>query len=202
MADHVAKDSTLTGVPRFTSTQFNPNIITQIADPTLKENADPKKKKSDNSPPGTPTRVKKTKLKPTDNVNKGKQGIFHAKEGIALNELFPADLEKTPCAFFCFQGKKCTKPKSSCGRLHAMSFNQIEPNDKTKILKHFDKTGNAWLDAETFQRHKIDIPPDYFNLLGDMSGPTGKKCVKQLQCILLHMIQIEQISCLLKNIDN
>ncbi len=147
-----------------------------IADAVPKTSTKPKKKKAEDFPPGTPTQTKKTKLKPTGNVDQMKKGMFHAKNGANLNDLFPAYLDKMPCAFFCFQGKKCTKPKASCGRLHVMSFNNVEPGDKPKILKHFDTTGNAWLDAKTFQRHKIDVPPEYTHLLGDaFFGSSGKK---------------------------
>ena len=176
MNDHVAEDSTPDGIPRFTPANCKPGVARQIVDVIPKASGEPsKKKKSEDSPPGTPTKTKKAKLKPTGNVDQSKKGMFHAKAGANLNDLFPTDLEKTPCAFFCFQGKKCTKPKASCGRLHAMSFNNVESGDKLKILKHFDATGNAWLDAETFQRHKIEVPHEYSHLLGDMSGPSKKK---------------------------
>ena len=175
MSDHIAKDSTPDGIPRFTPVYCKPSVMGQLADAVPKTSTEPKKKKAEDSPPGTPTQTKKTKLKPTGNVDQMKKGMFHAKNGANLNDLFPADLDKMPCAFFCFQGKKCTKPKASCGRLHVMSFNNVEPGDKPKILKHFDTTGNAWLDAKTFQRHKIDVPPEYTHLLGDTFGPSGKK---------------------------
>ncbi len=177
MNNHIAENSTPDGIPRFTPANCKPGVVGHIADAPSKASGESKKKKPEDSPPGTPTKGKKAKLKPTGNVDQLKKGMFHAKPGVSLNDLFPADLEKVPCAFFCFQGKKCTKPKASCGRLYVMSFNNVEPGDKEKILKHFNATSNAWLDAETFQRHKIEVLLEYSHLLGDMSGPSKKKSV-------------------------
>jgi len=39
-----------------------------------------------------------------------------------------------------------------------VKWDAIKPDDQAKILKHFSDTGNGWLDAETFNKHKIEIP--------------------------------------------
>ncbi len=49
------------------------------------------------------------------------------------------------------------------------------PNeDKLVLLKHMDSTGLRWLDAATFEKHKIAVPPKYAHLLGDATGPKQK----------------------------
>jgi hypothetical protein len=55
-----------------------------------------------------------------------------------------------------------------------VKWDAIKPDDQAKILKHFSNTGNGWLDAETFNKHKIEIPKNYAFLLGDASGPKAK----------------------------
>ncbi len=35
-----------------------------------------------------------------------------------------------------------------------VKWDTIKSDDQAKILKHFSDTGNGWLDAETFKKHK------------------------------------------------
>jgi hypothetical protein len=42
------------------------------------------------------------------------------------------------------------------------------------ILAHCNSTGKMWLDAETFKKHEIVIPPELAHLLSDASGPKPK----------------------------
>jgi hypothetical protein len=106
--------------------------------------------------------------------DQAKLGLFHAKEGVKPEELFPGDLESTPCAFFCSQDKKCNRPCSSCPQPHVVKWENIKPGDQNKILVHFGKTRNGWFDAETMKKHNAEVPAEYSYLLGDASGPKAK----------------------------
>jgi hypothetical protein len=182
ISDHVAKDTVPTSIPRFTPAHALPsNQMSTFAVPTTAMPAtadDPKKKVAESSPPGTPTKERRGKkacnLKPTGGSDQTKLGLFHAKEGIKPKDLFPSGLEATPCAFFCFQNKKCTRTRSSCPRPHAIKWDAISDNDQAKILKHFADTGNGWLDEDTFKKHKAKVPANYSFLLGNANGPNAK----------------------------
>jgi hypothetical protein len=181
ISDHVAEDTVPSSIPRFTPAHAHPSnqiatVTTSIAMATIGQ--DDTKKKPDASPPGTPSKERRNKkargLKPTGGADQTKLGLFHSKEGIKPEDLFPRGLESTPCAFFCFQNKKCTRPRSSCPRPHNVKWDTIKPDDQAKILKHFSNTGNGWLDGETFKKHRTEIPENYAFLLGDASGPKAK----------------------------
>ncbi len=66
------------------------------------------------------------------------------------------------------------EPEAQNTHTHIVKWDTIKPDDQAKILKHFSDTGNGWLDAETFNKHKIEIPENYAFLLGDVSGPKAK----------------------------
>ncbi len=182
ISDHVAEDTVPSSIPWFTPAHAHPSnqittITTSIAMATIGQ--DYTKKKPDASPPGTPSKERRNKkargLKPTGGTDhQTKLGLFHSKEGTKPEDLFPSGLESTPCAFFCSQNKKCTRPRSSCPRPHIVKWDGIKPDDQAKILKHFSNTGNGWLDTETFNKHKTEIPENYAFLLGDASGPKAK----------------------------
>ncbi len=181
ISDHVAEDTVPSSIPRFTPAHAHPSnqiatITTSIAMATIGQ--DYTKKKLHASPPGTPSKERRNKkargLKPTGSTDQTKLGLFYSKEGIKPEDLFPSRLESTPCAFFCFQNKKSTQPHSSCPRPHNVKWDTIKPDDQAKILKHFSDMGNGWLDAKTFNKHKIEIPENYAFLLGDASGPKAK----------------------------
>jgi hypothetical protein len=108
--------------------------------------------------------------------DQAKLGLFHAKEGVKPKELFPGDLETTSCALFCSQNKKCNRPHSGCPHPHVVKWENIKSDDQKKILVHFAKTGNGWFDAETMtmQKHKAEIPAEYFYLLRDARGPKAR----------------------------
>jgi hypothetical protein len=131
-------------------------------------------------PPGTPAHERRAKKarggnKPTaGDPDQAKLGLFHAKRRSKPEELFPGDLESTPCAFFCSQDKKCNRPRSSCPQPHVVEWENIKPGNQKKILVHFGKTGNGWLDAETMKKHNAEVPAEYSYLLGEASGPKAK----------------------------
>jgi hypothetical protein len=109
-------------VPAFTPRDANPNhksamsaAAAYVGERIPTERASTAKKaKADVSPPGTPARdrqTKKQRLKPgAGSKDFTKAGLFHCKEGTPVHELFPADLIKKYCSFFCFHNKKCSKP--------------------------------------------------------------------------------------------
>ena len=149
-SDYVAEDTVPSSIPRFIPAHAHPSnqiatITTSIAMATIGQ--DYTKKKPDASPPGTPSKERRNKkargLKPTGGTDQTKLGIFHSKEGTKPEDLFPSGLESTPCAFFCSQNKKCTRPRSSCPRPHIVKWDTIKPDDQAKILKHFSNTGNG-----------------------------------------------------------
>ena len=166
ISDHIAEDTVPSSIPRFTPAHAHPSnkistITTSIGMATIGQ--DYTKKMPDASPPGTPSKERLNKkarggLKPTGGTDQNKLGLFHSKEGIKPKDLFPSDLESTPCAFFCFQNKKCTRPRYLCPRPHNVKWDAIKPDNQAKILKHFSDMGNGWLDAETFNNFKIEIP--------------------------------------------
>ncbi len=176
------EDPTPNSVLRFTPCYLLPpnqvcTVINAVA--TFAVNPGITKKKTDSSPPRTPNRERHAKKargnKPTGgDPEQAKLSLFHAKEGVKPEELFPGDLESTPCAFFCSQDKKCNRPHSSCPCPHIAKWENIKPGTQKKILVHFSKTGNGWFDAEAVQNHKAKIPAEYSYLLGDASGPKTK----------------------------
>jgi hypothetical protein len=122
MSDHVAEDSPPDSVPRFTPRHALPsNQVCTVNDAVaaVAVNAVDTKKKQDSLPTGTPTRERRAKKVRGGNKPMGggpdqaKLGLFHAKEGVKPEELFPGDLESTLCAFFCSQDKKCNRTCSS-----------------------------------------------------------------------------------------
>jgi hypothetical protein len=102
-------------------------------------NAGDNQKKQDSSPPGTPAHERGAKKVRGGNKPMGggpdqaKLGLFHAKEGVKPEDLFPCDLESTPCAFFCSQDKKCNRPCSSCPQPYIVEWENIMPGDQKKI---------------------------------------------------------------------
>ncbi len=80
------------------------------------------KVKPDALPPGTPAHERtsrKQKIKPAaGSKDFMKAGLFCCKEGTQTGELFPSDLMKKYCSFFCFHDKKCSKPSQACNFDH------------------------------------------------------------------------------------
>jgi hypothetical protein len=184
MSDHVAEDSIPDSVPRFTPRHALPsNQVCTVIDAVAAFAVNPgeTKKKPDSSPPGTPARERRLKKarngnKPTGGggPDQAKLGLFHSKKGLRPEELFPGDLESTPCAFFFSQDKKCNRPQSSCPRPHVVKWETIKPGDQNKILVHFSNTGNGWFDAETMKKHNAEVLAEYSYLLGDANGPKAR----------------------------
>ena len=181
-SNHIAKDTVPTAIPRFTPAHALPSnqvatSTSSIAMATIGQ--DHLKKNPEAPPPGTPANDRRNEkshsLKPPSGADQTKLGLFHAKEGVKPEGLLPNGLEFTPCAFLCFQNKKCTRPCFSCPHPHTVKWDTVKSDDQAKILTHFSNTGNGWLDGETFKKHKTKILANYsFLLLGDASGPKAK----------------------------
>ena len=137
------------------------------------------KAKPETSPPSTPAcerTHKKQKIKTAPRAKDfAKAGLFHCKDETPISDLFPSNLEKKYCSFFCLHGKKCFKPAQACEHEHIGKWEKIPANNQIKILEHCHATQGkkVWLDAETFAKHKIIIPNKYAYLLGDSKGPKG-----------------------------
>ncbi len=117
MENHILKGSFPDTVPVCTLRDANPSIQKGTANATLTSRVAGtvvEKSKADASPPGTPAHErtsKKQKLKKgAGSLDFTKAGLFHCKEGTPVTELFPADLTKKYCSFFCFHNKKSSKP--------------------------------------------------------------------------------------------
>ena len=108
-----------------------------------------------------------------------KMGIFHIKKDAPAAKAIPdKSLLKDGagiCLDFCCQGRKCNFPHQLCknGR-HITNWKNLPDEDKLVLLKHMDSSGLMWLDAATFEKHKITISPEHSHLLGDATGPKQK----------------------------
>jgi hypothetical protein len=119
--NHILEGSYPDTVPTFTPRDANPNhkSMSAIAAAHVGERVSTAEKtKADMSPPGTPVcdrQAKKQKLKPGAGLKDlFKASLFHYIEGTLISDLFPMDLVKKYCSFFCFHNKKCSKPHQAC----------------------------------------------------------------------------------------
>ncbi len=175
MENHILDGSYPDTVPAFTPRDANPNhksamsaAAVYVGERLSTEHASTADKvKADVSPPSTPARdrhTKKQRLKPgAGSKDFTKAGLFHCKEGTPVYDLFPSDLIKKYCSFFCFHNKKCSKPHQSCDFEHIGRWGRIPPEDQMKILEHChaSKGKKVWLDAAIFAKHNIAIPEKF-----------------------------------------
>jgi hypothetical protein len=95
------------------------------------------KAKSDALPPSTPAHEcngKKQKIKAAaEGKDFTKAGLFCCKEGMPILELFPSNLEKKHCSFFCFHDKKCSKPNQACNFDHIKKWTRFPPTISSKF---------------------------------------------------------------------
>jgi hypothetical protein len=179
MENHILEGSYPDTVPAFTPRDANPNhnVLSVIMATNVKERPAAEKTKTDVSPPGTPARKrtsKRQKLKPGAGLKDfTKADLFFCKEGTLIAELFPTNLLKKYCSFFCFHDKQCSKPKQSCNFEHVGKWEKISADDQTKILEHCHASdGKIWLNVDTFAKHSVmNIPGKFAHLLGDAKGP-------------------------------
>ncbi len=170
--NHILEGSVPDSIPNFTPQDLNPkhqsalNIAAAVGDGAGKI-------KPDSSPPGTLACKRTSKKQKFKTAAKAKDftkaGLFCCKEGTAILELFPGDLLKKYCSFFCFHNKKCIKPRQTCDFEHVGRWDKIPADDQTKILVHCNSTCGAkvWHNAETFTKHRAEVPDEFAYLLGD-----------------------------------
>jgi hypothetical protein len=108
-----------------------------------------------------------------------KMGLFHVKTGTPASKALPdkSTLKDGAgiCMDFCSHKKKCTYPHQLCkNEKHYTNWKNIPNEDKITLLKHMNSLGLMWLDAKTFEKHKIVIAPQLAHLLGDSMGPKQK----------------------------
>ena len=160
--NHIMGGSVPNSVPSFTPCDSYPKLL-QAATIVSVSNTVPStsKVKPEASPPGNPARErtgKKQRIKTAPGSQDfSKAGLFHCKEGTTFSELFPVNLEKKLCSFYCLHGKKCSKPSQVCKFEHIGKWEKITATDQIKILEHCHVTQGKkiWLDAHTFSKHKI-----------------------------------------------
>ncbi len=120
---------------------------------------------------------KKSKKEFSDKILK--MGLFHVKKGTPASKTLPdkSTLKDgtSICIDFCSHKKKCTYPHQLCKNgKHYTNWKNVRDKDKITLLKHMNSSGLMWLDAKTFEKHKIMIAPKFAHLLGDSMGPKQK----------------------------
>jgi hypothetical protein len=108
-----------------------------------------------------------------------KMGLFHVKKGTPASKALPdkSTLKDGAgiCMDFCSHERKCTYPHQLCKNgKHCTNWKNVPDEDKITLLKHMNSLGLMWLDAKTFEKHKIVIAPKFAHLLGDSMGPKQK----------------------------
>jgi hypothetical protein len=112
-----------------------------------------------------------------------KMGLFHVKKGTPALKAFPnkSTLKNRAniCMDFCCHEKKCNFNHLLCKNgKHYTNWKNVPDEDKLILLNHMNTTVLMWLDAETFEKHKITIAPEFAHLLGDTTGPKKKATKK------------------------
>ncbi len=80
------------------------------------------------------------------------------------------------CMDFCSHKKKCTYPHQLCKNgKHYTNWKNVPDEDKITLLKHINSLGLMWLDAETFEKHKIMIAPKFAHCSRPSGQPQGVK---------------------------
>jgi hypothetical protein len=146
MENHILEGSYPNTVPAFTQRDTNSNhkVPSMIAATNVEEHPAAEKTKKDVSPSGTPARErtsKRQKFKPgAGSKDFTKAGPFCCKEGAPIVELFPTDLSKKYCSFFCFHDKKFSKPKQSCD-FKKRSLPMIKPRFSNTVMPVVERSG-------------------------------------------------------------
>jgi hypothetical protein len=103
-----------------------------------------------------------------------KMGLFHLKKGTPASKALPekSTLKNGICLDFCCHERKCNFNHLLCKNgKHYTNWKNVPEEDRPILLKHMEKSGLMWLDAETFKKHEIVIAPEFAHLLGDATGP-------------------------------
>jgi len=103
-----------------------------------------------------------------------KMGLFHLKKGTPASKALPekSTLKDGICLDFCCHERKCNFNHLLCKNgKHYTNWKNVPEEDRPILLKHMEKSGMMWLDAETFKKHGVIIAPEFAHLLGDATGP-------------------------------
>ena len=103
-----------------------------------------------------------------------KMGLFHLKKGTPASKALPekSTLKDGICLDFCCHERKCNFNHLLCKNgKHYTNWKNVPEEDRPILLKHMEKSGLMWLDAETFKKHEIVIAPEFAHLLGDATSP-------------------------------
>jgi len=103
-----------------------------------------------------------------------KMGLFHLKKGTPVSKALPdkSTLKDGVCLDFCCHERKCNFNHLLCKNgKHYTNWKNVPEEDRPILLKHMEKSGVMWLDAETFKKHEVVIAPEFAHLLGDATGP-------------------------------
>jgi hypothetical protein len=104
-------------------------------------------------------------------------GLFHLKKGAPASKALPEKntLKDGICLDFCCHERKCNFNNLLCkSRKHYTNWKNVPEDNMLILLKHMEKSGLMWLDAETFKKHENAIAPEFAHLLGDATGPKRK----------------------------
>ena len=110
-----------------------------------------------------------------------KMGIFHMRKGSPASKALPkkSKLKDGICLDFCCHERKCNFNHLLCTNgKHYTNWKNIPEENRPILLKHMEKTGLMWLDAETFKRHENVIAPEFAHLLGEVTGVKQKAAEK------------------------
>jgi hypothetical protein len=177
--NHIMESSVPNSVSSFTPRDSNPKLL-QAATIVSVSNTVPgtSKVKPEASPPGAPAHErtgKKQRIKTAPGSQDFlKAGLFHCKEGTTFLGLFPANLEKKLCSFFCLHGKKCSKPSQVCEFEHIGKWGKITATDQIKSSSTAMRLRAKRFGSMPITFRSINTIPDkYVYLLRNSKGPKG-----------------------------
>jgi hypothetical protein len=127
------------------------------------------------NPTARNSKVRKKQKKEFSNKSL-KMGLFHVKKGTPASKALPNKCTlkdgATICMDFCCHERKCNFNHLLCKNgKHYTNWKNVPEEDKLVLLKHMDMMGLMWLDAESFEKHKITIAREFVHLLGNATGP-------------------------------
>ena len=104
-------------------------------------------------------------------------GLFHLIKGTPALKALPekSTLKDKNCLDFCCHEGKCNFNHLLCKNgKHYTNWKNVPEEDRLILLKHMEKSGLMWLDAETFKKHENAIAPEFVHLLSNATGPKQK----------------------------
>ncbi len=136
-----------------------------------------KRKRNGKEQQGGQTKSKKKRF----SDNSLQMGLFLVKKGTPASKALPDRSTLKDGAVICmdFCSHKKSVPYQLCKNgKHYTNWKNIPNEDKITLLKHMDGSGLMWLNAKTFEKHKIAIALKFAHLLGNATGPKWKAAKK------------------------